>query len=195
VADYLITPADYRRLAGGTGLAMVLARQREGAAPGAARTAIERAIPDYPNVEIASRGELRRQAGSVIDPALRLFYSLLGLAIVVGLSGVVNTLVLSILERVRELGLLRAIGMDRQQVRSMIRWEAVIMAAIGTTVGLGLGAFLGWAISRDHDLPAAIPVGQLALLAAAALMVGVLAATLPARRAARVDMLRAIAAD
>ncbi|HEV8425307.1 MAG TPA: FtsX-like permease family protein [Actinomycetes bacterium] len=145
-------------------------------------------------MEIASRGELRRQA-AVIDPALRLFYSLLGLAIVVGLFGVVNTLVLSILERVRELGLLRAIGMDRQQVRSMIRWEAVIMAAIGTTVGLGLGAFLGWAISRDLDLPAAIPVGQLALLAAAALMVGVLAATLPARRAARVDMLRAIAAE
>ena len=93
------------------------------------------------------------------------------------------------------LGLLRAIGMDRQQVRSMIRWEAAIMAAIGTTVGLGLGAFLGWAISRDLDLPATIPVAQLALFAAAALMVGVLAATLPARRAARVDMLRAIAAE
>jgi putative ABC transport system permease protein len=195
VTDYLITPADYQRLAGGAGLTMILAKQGEGAAPGAGRTAIERAIPDYPNVEIVSRAELRRLAAAAIDPALRLLYSLLGLAIVVGLFGVVNTLVLSVLERVRELGLLRAIGMDRQQVRSMIRWEAVIMAAIGTTVGLSLGAFLGWAISRDLDLPATIPVAQLALFAAAALMVGVLAATLPARRAARVDLLRAIAAE
>jgi putative ABC transport system permease protein len=85
--------------------------------------------------------------------------------------------------------------MDGQQVRSMIRWVAVLLAAIGTTAGLTLGAFLGWAVSRDLDLTATIPVGQLALFAAAAITVGVLAATLPARRAARVDMLRAIGAD
>jgi putative ABC transport system permease protein len=114
---------------------------------------------------------------------------------VVGLLGVVNTLVLSTLERVRELGLLRAIGMDRQQVRSMVRWEAVLLAAVGTAIGLGLGAFLGWAVGRDLDLRVAVPVGQLALVAAVALVVGVLAATLPARRAARVDVLAAIAAE
>jgi putative ABC transport system permease protein len=195
LADYLVTPVDFQGLADGPGLTMILATRRPEVTRAAARAAIQRAIPDYPNVEIASSGELRRQATAAIDPTLRLFYSLLGLAIVVGLFGVVNTLVLSILERVRELGLLRAIGMDRQQLRSMIRWEAVIITAIGTTIGLGLGAFLGWAISRDLDLPATIPAGQLALLAAAALMVGVLAATLPARRAARVDLLRAIAAE
>jgi putative ABC transport system permease protein len=146
-------------------------------------------------VEVAGHDELRRRAAAAIDPALRLFYGLLGLAVVVGLAGVANTLVLSILERVRELGLLRAIGMDRRQVRSMIRWEAVLIGAIGTTIGLGLGGFLGWAISRDLDLSATIPVGQLVLIAAAATVAAVAAAALPARRAARVDVVRAVAVE
>jgi putative ABC transport system permease protein len=195
VGDHLISAADYRRLGGDPGLTSVHLTAREGVTPAAARAAVERAIPDYPNVEIASHAELRARATAAIDPSLRLFYSLLGLAVVVGLAGVVNTLVLSVLERVRELGLLRAIGMDRRQVRSMIRWEAVIVVTLGTTIGLGLGVFLGWAIGRDLELPVTVPVGQLALLAAAAVTVGVLAATFPARRAARIDMLRAVAAD
>jgi putative ABC transport system permease protein len=174
---------------------MVLARRREGVTADAARAAIARAVADHPTVEIASAGELRRRAAAAIDPALRLFYSLLGLAVVVGLAGVVNTLVLSVVERARELGLLRAVGMDRRQVRSMVAWEAVIVAAIGTGLGLALGAFLGWAVGRDLDLPAAVPAGQLALVAAAATAAAVLAATLPARRAARVDVARAVAAE
>jgi putative ABC transport system permease protein len=131
-------------------------------------------------VDIASAGELRRRATAAIDPALRLFSGLLGLALVVGLSGVVNTLVLSIVERARELGLLRAIGMDRRQVGSMVAWEAVLVAAIGTGVGVGLGGFLGWAICRDLELPPTIPVAQLVVLAAAATMLAVAAAALPA---------------
>jgi putative ABC transport system permease protein len=132
---------------------------------------------------------------AAIDPALRLFYSLLGLAVVVGLAGVVNTLFLSVLERRRELGLLRAVGMDRRQVRSMVAWEAVVVAAIGSGLGLGLGAFLAWAVGRDLDLPAAFPVGRLALVATAATAAAVLAATLPAGWAARIDVVRAVAAE
>jgi putative ABC transport system permease protein len=195
VGDHLITPADYRRLGGDPGLTKVFATVRDGVTPAAARAAIERAIPDYPNVEIVGRDQLRQRATSQIDPTLRLFYGLLGLAIVVALFGIVNTLVLSILERARELGLLRAVGMDRQQVRAMIRWEAALVAAIGTAIGLGLGAFLGWAVGRDLDLRVVIPVGQLALFAAAAILAGVLAASLPARRAARTDVLHAITAE
>jgi putative ABC transport system permease protein len=195
VGDYLVTPGDHRALTDGGGLTMVLARRREGVAPDAARAAIARALADHPTVEVASAGELRRRATAAIDPALRLFYSLLGLAVVVGLAGIVNTLVLSVLERGRELGLLRAVGMDRRQVRSMVAWEAVIVAAIGTGLGLALGAFLGWAVGRDLDLPATIPAGQLVLVAAAATAAAVLAATLPARRAARVDVVRAVAAE
>jgi putative ABC transport system permease protein len=195
IGEFLITTADYRRLAGEDGLTMVLAGRRDGVSPAAARAAIERAIPDYPNVDIAGRAELRRRAAAAIDPALRLFYSLLGLAIVIALFGIVNTLALSVLERVRELGLLCAIGMDRRQVRAMLRWEAVMIAAIGAAIGLGLGAFIGWAVSRDLDLPTTLPAGQLTLVAAAAITTGVLAAALPARRAAQVDMLRAIATE
>src|SRR5215207_5895843 len=194
LADFLVAPADHRALADG-GVTMVLARRRDGVTPEVARAAIARAVADHPTVEIASAGELRRQATAAIDPALRLFYSLLGLAVVVGLAGVVNTLVLSIQERARELGLLRAVGMDRRQVRSMVAWEAVIVAAIGSVVGLGLGAFLGWAVSRDLDLPATVPAGQLLVVAVAACAVAVLAAALPARRAARVDVVRAVAAE
>ncbi|HEX6676062.1 MAG TPA: FtsX-like permease family protein [Actinomycetes bacterium] len=195
VGDYLITPADSRRLAGTPALETILASARAGVSPAAARAAIAGAIPDHPNVEIASRDELRRQAAAQIDPALRVFYGLLGIAIVVGLFGIANTLGLSVLERVHELGLLRAIGAERRQVRSMVRWEAVIVAAIGTALGLALGAFVGWAVSRDLDVHPTVPVGQLALAAAAATMVAVLAAVLPARRAARVDPLRAIATE
>jgi putative ABC transport system permease protein len=195
VGDFLVTTADYRHLAGEDGLTMVLAGRRDGVTAAEARTAIERALPDYPNVDIAGHAELRRRAAAAIDPALRLFYSLLGLAIVIALFGIVNTLALSVLERVRELGLLRAIGMDRRQVRAMLRWEAVMIAAIGAAIGLGLGAFIGWAVSRDLDLPTTLPAGQLTLVAAATITTGVLAAALPARRAAQVDMLRAIATE
>jgi putative ABC transport system permease protein len=90
---------------------------------------------------------------------------------------------------------LRAIGMDRQQIRSMVRWEAILVAAIGTAIGLGLGAFLGWAVGRDLDLRVVVPAGQFALIATAALVAGVLAAALPARRAARIDLLRAITTE
>jgi putative ABC transport system permease protein len=150
---------------------------------------------DHPPVEIASAAELRRRATAAIDPTLRLFYGLLGPAVVVGLGGIVNTLALSILERARELGLLRAIGMDRRQVRSMVAWEGAIVAAIGAVLGSGLGAFLGWAAGRDLDLPPTIPVGQLLLVTAAATAVAVAAASLPARRAARVDVIRAVAGE
>ncbi|HEY2958817.1 MAG TPA: FtsX-like permease family protein [Actinomycetota bacterium] len=195
IGDFLVTTADYRRLAGEDGLTMVLAGRRDGVSPAAARAAIQRAIPDYPNVDIAGRTELWRRAAAAIDPALRLFYSLLGLAIVIALFGIVNTLALSVLERVRELGLLRAIGMDRRQVRAMIRWEAVLIAAIGAAIGLGLGAFIGLAVSRDLDLPPTLPAGQLTLVAAAAITTGVLAAALPARRAAQIDVLGATSTE
>jgi putative ABC transport system permease protein len=195
LADYLVTPADLRSIAGGGGLTMVLATRRAGVGREAARAAIARAIRDHPTVEVATAGELRRRATAAIDPTLRLLYSLLGLAVVVGLAGVVNTLALSILERTRELGLLRVVGMDRRQVRSMVAWEAVIVAAVGAVLGVGLGAFLGWAVSLDLDLPPTIPVGQLVLVTAATTLVAVAAATLPARRAARLDPVRAVAAE
>lgn len=125
--------------------------------------------------------------------------ALLGLALVIALLGITNTLALSVFERTRELGLLRAIGMSRRQARSMIRWEAVIIAVIGAVLGLVVGAFLGWALVTALDSEGIteldIPGGQLATYMVIAALAGVLAALLPARRAARLNVLRAISTE
>ena len=125
-------------------------------------------------------------------------YAMLALAIVIALMGIANTLSLSIYERVRELGLLRAVGADRAQVRSMVRWESVVIAVFGTVGGLGLGLLLGWglveAASRgDFPITFAVPVTQLVPIVVLGALAGVLAAWRPARRAARVDVIDALA--
>jgi putative ABC transport system permease protein len=194
--DALLTPAGFEGLVGDPAVATVYASKRAGVTPAAARTAIGRALADHPTVEITSRNELRRQTAADLDPALRVYYSLFGLMIVIALFGIVNTLALSILERVRELGLLRVLGMQRHQVRAMLRWEAATVAATGTAVGLALGALVGWATTRALNLSAAeVPVGRLAVCAAGAVLASMLAAAIPARRAARVDVLRALATE
>jgi putative ABC transport system permease protein len=194
--DYFLASADYASLADDRGVTEIYATARAGVGQDAARAAAVRALAAYPNVEIADRGELRREVSAEIDPALRVYSSLLGLVILIALFGVVNTLALSILERVRELGMLRAVGMERRQVRSLIRWEAIIIAGIAALTGPVLGAFLGWATTITLDLPeTVVPVARLALFTAFAIAATALAAVLPARRAARTPMLRVLAAD
>ncbi len=200
VGNYVVGPADYRRLAaeGDTDVSAIYLATRPDVSSRAARAALERALadhPSYPTIEIMSLDEIRELASDQIDPALRIYYSLLGLMVVIAVFGVVNTLVLHIVARTREIGLIRAVGMERRQVRSMIRWEAAIVSVIGTTIGLGVGVFLGWAVTRAMRLPVVIPGGPLALFAVAAVAVGIAAAAVPARRAARIDVLRAIATE
>ena len=116
------------------------------------------------------------------------------LAIIVSLFGIVNTLVLSISERTRELGLLRAVGMSRRQIRRVIRYEAVITALIGGVIGLGVGIVLSLLVTQAIDgFNLSIPVGQLIIVLILAGIAGVLAAVLPARRAAKLDVLEALA--
>jgi putative ABC transport system permease protein len=196
----LLAPAGYQRLGHDQSSGTVLARTAAGVTPAAARAAIDRALAGFPTVQVEDRADRRRQAISQIDPVLRLYLALIGLAIVIGLFGIVNTLALSVFERVHELGLLRAVGMDRRQVRSMVRWEAVIITAVGAVVGIGTGTFLGWALTRaleDSSSPTrfTLPAAWLALFALLAALAGVLAAVLPARHASRVDVLRAVAAE
>jgi putative ABC transport system permease protein len=131
-----------------------------------------------------------------VDMVLGLFYVLLALAVVVSLFGIVNTLALSVLERTRELGMLRAIGMSRRQVRRMVRYESVITTLIGAAVGIALGMFLAALVTvalADYDLVFAVPVSELVGFALVAAEAGVLAAIVPARRAARLDPLTALA--
>jgi putative ABC transport system permease protein len=124
---------------------------------------------------------------------------LLILAIVIALMGIANTLSLSIHERTRELGLLRAVGQTRAQTRAMVRWESVIVALFGTIGGVGLGLFLGWALvsalASDVFGSFAVPKTPLAVVLALGALVGVLAAVCPAHRAARMDVLSAIATE
>ena len=126
---------------------------------------------------------------------LAMLYVLLGFSVVVSLFGMVNTLVLSVFERTRELGMMRAIGMSRRQMRRMIRNESVITALIGAVLGLGLGVFLAALATQalsDYDLGLSLPVPTLLALTAVAVGAGIAAAVLPARRASRLDVLRAL---
>jgi putative ABC transport system permease protein len=138
--------------------------------------------------------------GDEVDQLLAIVYGLLGLAVLIALMGIGNTLSLSIHERTRELGLMRAVGQTRAQVRSSVRWEAVIIAVFGTVGGLGLGTFLGWglieAIAAQEGFGTfSVPVVPLAAILVLTAAAGVVASVRPARRAARLDILSAIATD
>jgi putative ABC transport system permease protein len=130
-----------------------------------------------------------------VQTLVNLFYALLLLAIVISLFGIANTLALSIHERIRELGMLRAIGMTRRQVRSMIRYEAVITALIGGILGMALGVVFAALIAqplKDEGFTLSYPLVSLALLLVLAALAGVVAAVPPARRASRLDVLEAL---
>ena len=149
----------------------------------------------FPTIEAQDQQQLKDSIGEQLNTLLGVVYALLGLAVVVSLFGIVNTLALSIHERTRELGLLRAIGTSRRQVRSMVRYESVITALIGATLGLVLGVAFAALVSiplADEGFVLAIPVGTLAVLLVVSIIAGVIAAIGPARRASRVDVLEAL---
>src|SRR5690606_37137921 len=132
-----------------------------------------------------------------IDMMLNLIYGLLALAVVIALIGIANTLALSVHERTRELGLLRAVGMTRRQLRTAIRWESVLISLLGTALGFGLGLGGAWGITKaladDGVTTFVVPEQQLAVIVGLAVLAGVAAALGPARRAARLNILDAIA--
>jgi putative ABC transport system permease protein len=146
----------------------------------------------FPTAEVLNQQELKENREEQVDQLVNLFYALLVLAIVISLFGIANTLALSIHERTRELGMLRAIGMSRRQVRTMIRYEAVITALIGGILGMVLGVIFAALISqplKDEGFTLSYPVGSLIVLLILAGFAGVLAAIPPARRASRLDVL------
>jgi putative ABC transport system permease protein len=157
----------------------------------------------YGAPDVEDRGQYAASVGQFVNMMLGIVYVLLGLAILIALMGIANTLSLSVYERTRELGLLRAIGESRRQLRSMVRWESVIIAVFGTAGGLGVGVFLGWALVKaasqgtgDMIAPAfSAPIGQLALLLVVGAVAGVLAGLRPARRAAKLPVLQAIVTE
>jgi len=170
-------------------------------APGADPAAVQGQIDallarQFPTAEVMNQEELKQNQENQINPLLGLVYALLSLAIIVSLFGIANTLALSIYERTRELGMLRAVGMSRRQVRRMIRYESVITALIGAVLGMVLGLIFAALMSvplQDEGFVLSYPVGQLVFILVVAALAGVLAAIAPARRAARLDVLQALA--
>jgi putative ABC transport system permease protein len=171
--------------------------------PGADRDQVQQriaaAIADHPDAKVLDQGQYEKESGGFVDQLLMFVSVMLLLAVVIALLGIVNTLALSVFERTRELGLLRAVGMTRSQVRAMVRWESVVISLIGALAGTGLGVGLGIALARalrDEGITSiTVPAPSIALYVAAAAVAGVLAAIGPARSAAKVDVLKAVVTD
>jgi len=169
------------------------------AATGAVRRDVERIIRDLPTVTVQDPAQVAEQQRSQINTFLYFIDALLGLALIVAVLGIVNTLALSVIERTREVGLLRAVGLSRAQLRRMVRLEAVIIAVLGAALGVAMGLVFGIALQRaisDQGIDVlSIPWLQLVVYVVVAALAGVLAAVLPARRAARLDVLQAISTE
>lgn len=165
----------------------------------AAYTALKKALADYPQYVVYDQTDYKQELRDQVGQLLNLVYGLLALAIVVAVLGVVNTLALSVVERTREIGLLRAIGLSRRQMRRMIRLESVVIALFGALLGLGLG--MGWGTTAQRILALEgldvldIPWGTIAAVFIGSAFVGLIAALVPAFRAARMNVLNAIATD
>ncbi|MEV0607973.1 FtsX-like permease family protein [Polymorphospora rubra] len=178
---------------------MAFVRLDEGASVESVQPALEALVADSPEVAVADRSAYIAQQASQFDVILQMIQILLALAIVIAVLGIVNTLALSMLERTRELGLLRAIGLRRPQLVRMVTVEAVVIsvfgALLGVVVGLGLGSAVTYALRDEGITDLVLPWGQMALFLALAAVIGVIAAALPALRAARINVLGAIAHD
>ncbi|MFF3643463.1 ABC transporter permease [Streptomyces sp. NPDC002564] len=199
--DYVITREAWapHRIQDADTLVSVTFADGVGAAEGKATVAAT--AREFGNPDVQTRAEYAQASAGGVDMMLTLVYALLALAVFIALLGIANTLTLAIHERTRELGLLRAVGQTRAQLRAMVRWESVLVAAFGTAGGLALGAFLGWVLVKASDgttesaFAFAVPPVRLAVVALVGLAAGALAGLRPARRAARLDVLRAVSTE
>jgi len=156
---------------------------------------LEAALVSFPDARILAHDEFVDERVSEVDGILNMLYALLALSVIVSLFGMVNTLVLAVFERTREIGMLRAVGLSRRQTRRMIRHEGIVTALIGAAIGLPLGIVLAAAVTQslaDYDIALAVPVVPLLVFAVVAVVAGIAAAVLPARRAARLNVLAAL---
>ena len=197
--DFVIDIDEQTALAGPQLVTTSLVKLAPGADRDEVQDAIAAALADHPDAKVMDKGEFEADASGFIDSLLIFVTVMLLLAVVIALLGIVNTLALSVFERTRELGLLRAVGMTRGQVRAMVRWESVVIALIGAVTGAGLGIGIGVGLAHmleDEGITGiAIPGPQIVLYVALAAVAGVLAAMGPARSAAKVDVLKAVVTD
>ncbi len=180
-------------------LTMLLIKVQDNVEVSVAKEQIKTALAGYPQIGVQDKGDLFETAKKQIDQILALFWGLLAFAINIAVLGITNTLMLSISERTRELGMLRAIGMTRSQMRRMIRYESIIIALFGAVLGVAMGAFFAWAVLRALATQGiegyVFPTTQIILYFVLAIFAGIIAAAWPARKAARMDILKAIYHD
>ena len=180
---------------GNTGVGIMFVKAADGADATVVQQRVERTLAQFPVASVQSNAELKAEVESSVNQLLAIFYALLAMSVLISLFGIVNTLVLSVYERTREIGLLRAIGTTHRQVRRMIRYESILTAVFGALVGVGVGVLFGYAITTalsDEGLAFALPAGQIAVFMLLAVVAGALAAVFPARRASRLDVLQAL---
>ncbi|NSC22125.1 ABC transporter permease [Streptomyces albus subsp. chlorinus] len=178
----------------------VLAKTKDGAT-GAVKDSLEKQLGDNPAIKVQDKKDISEGVAQTINILLNMLYGLLAMAVIVAVLGVINTLAMSVFERGQEIGMLRAIGLDRRGIKRMVRLESLVISLFGGVLGIGLGVFFGWAAGElitgagldTYSL--VLPWGRMALFLALAALVGVLAALWPARRAARLNMLAAIKAE
>ncbi|WRZ92481.1 ABC transporter permease [Streptomyces sp. NBC_01007] len=171
-----------------------------GGASAATKDRLEKALGDNPAVKVQDRQDISNDIAKMFTLMLNMLYGLLAMAVIVAVLGVINTLAMSVFERSQEIGMLRAIGLDRKGIKRMVRLESLVISLFGGVLGIGLGVFFGWAAgrllgSRMSTYELVLPWGRMAVFLLLAAAVGVLAALWPARRAARLNMLTAIKSE
>ena len=199
LSGVIIPKEDYRSVGGAAQDTLLYIALAPDADPATVLPDIEAVTDENPLLQVLDQTQIKEQNSQQIDNLLYLIYGMLGLSIIIAALGVVNTMALSVLERTREIGLLRAVGASRRQVRRMIRWEAVLVAFTGALVGVLIGLIAGvalrQALSGDGIDVLVIPIVTVLVILSLAIVLGILAAALPARRAARLDILEAIATE
>ncbi len=199
LSGLVIPKDDYRSVGGAAQDTLLYVALKPGVDPATALTEVKTVTDENPLLRVLDQASIKQENSKTINQMLYLIYGMLGLSIIIAALGVVNTMALSVLERTREIGLLRAVGASRRQVRRMIRWEAILVAVmgalIGVLVGLAAGICLRQALSGDGIEVLVIPFGTVATILLLAVLLGIAAAAVPARRAARLDILGAIATE
>jgi putative ABC transport system permease protein len=191
----LVSNSAYAQMFPQPALFMVFVKGGPGTAGGRQLAALKTALADVPTANVQTVAEYKDSMVKQVNQLLNLLYGLLAMSVIISLFGIVNTLVLAVFERTREIGLTRAIGMSRRQVRATVRYESVITSIIGALMGIVVGVVFAWVVTTrfaGQGITFSIPGGQLVVFLVLAVIVGVIAAILPARRAAKIDILEAI---
>jgi putative ABC transport system permease protein len=185
----------FDRLTSQNDLGVLLVTYEQGASADRTEAAVKDALAQFPQAKVRTNSEYKSFTEGQVNQVLTLLYVLLAMSVVISLFGIVNTLALSVFERTREIGMMRAIGMTRPQLRRVVRYEALITAVIGGLLGIGIGVLFGWMVTKgleDQGVVFSPPYLQLAVSLVVAGLAGILAAILPARRAAGLNILDAL---